>query len=139
ETRSARLRLPVRRKPYSVKITRGVHLLYRRNKTVGTWIVRDVRNDMDWTERLGGADDYDEANGRDLLTYDEALAKAKTVTNAGKPAADNIVKAALDRYETALQNQGRDPGNVTRVRAHLSEKLANKVVATLAHDDLIPF
>ena len=32
ESRSARLRLPRRKKPYSVPILRGVSLLYRRNK-----------------------------------------------------------------------------------------------------------
>ena len=40
ENRSARLRLARRKKPYSVPIMRGVHLLYRRNKTAGPFMVR---------------------------------------------------------------------------------------------------
>jgi integrase len=139
ETRSARLRLSIRKKPYAAKITRGVHLLYRRNKTAGTWGVRVTRGGEDWTERLGSADDYDAADGRGILTYDEASTKAKMVANAGKPATDNSVKAALDRYETDLRNRSGELGNAKRVRAYLSERLASKVVATLTHDDLTGF
>jgi integrase len=139
ETRSARLRLPIRGKPYFVKLTRGLALGYRRTKAAGTWIVRVTKDGEDWTERLATADDYDSADGKQILTYDEASAKAKTLAHAGKPATDNSVKAALDRYETDLKNRNGDLGNVTRVRAYLSERLASKVVATLAHDDLTAF
>ena len=51
ETRSARLRLPIRKKPYYVKIMRGVEMGYRRNKTAGPFnletavaIWREVEN-----------------------------------------------------------------------------------------------
>jgi len=41
ESRSARLRLPVRKKPYTgPALARGIHLLYRRNKGNGTWVVK---------------------------------------------------------------------------------------------------
>ena len=41
ESRTARLRLKVRRRPYSgPSLARGVVLLYRRNKTNGTWVSR---------------------------------------------------------------------------------------------------
>jgi hypothetical protein len=69
ETCSARLRLPRGGKPYSVPIMRGVHLLYRRNKTAGPFMVRVCRGGQDWTEPLGIADDYDEADGKNVLTY----------------------------------------------------------------------
>src|SRR6516162_1528719 len=69
ETRSARLRLARRKKPYSVPIMRGVHLLYRRNKTAGPFMVRVCRGGEDWTELLGIADDHDEADGKNVLTY----------------------------------------------------------------------
>jgi hypothetical protein len=73
ENRSVRLRLPLRKKPYSVVIMRGVHLLYRRNKTAGPWMVRVCHSGEDWTEPLGGvADDYDEADGKHVLTFWQA-------------------------------------------------------------------
>jgi hypothetical protein len=41
ESRSARLKLKVRRKPYTgPSLARGVMLLYRRNRTNGTWVVK---------------------------------------------------------------------------------------------------
>lgn len=71
ETRSARLRLAIRKKPYFVKIARGLSLGYRRTKTAGTWVVRVTRDNSDWTQALGKADDHEEA-GTDIWTFDEA-------------------------------------------------------------------
>jgi hypothetical protein len=76
ETRSARLRLPRRGKPYYVPIMRGVELGYRRTKTAGPFNWRDTRNGVDLTERLGLADDYAEADGRGILTFWQASGSA---------------------------------------------------------------
>ena len=59
EARSARLRLPVRGKPYFVKLSRGLALGYRRTKTAGTWVARVTRDGSDWTQAIGTADDAD--------------------------------------------------------------------------------
>ena len=40
ETRTARLKLPVRKKPFAVQVGAGVHLLYRRNAKAGSWSVK---------------------------------------------------------------------------------------------------
>ncbi len=41
ETRTARLKLAVRRKPYpGPKLARGVQLMYRRNKANGSWVLK---------------------------------------------------------------------------------------------------
>ena len=41
ESRSARLRLKVRRRPYSgPSLARGISLMYRRNGTNGTWVIK---------------------------------------------------------------------------------------------------
>jgi integrase len=139
ETRSARLRLAPRSKPYFVRLTRGVALGYRRTKTAGTWLVRVTAAGLDWTERLAGADDNVDADGRDVLTYDDAQAKARIVAGAGKPTEANTVKAAIDRYEEHLKSRGGDMRNVKRVRYHLPEKLAARVVATLLAEELTKF
>jgi hypothetical protein len=39
ETRTARLKLELRKKPYMVRVAPGVRLGYRRNETAGTWSV----------------------------------------------------------------------------------------------------
>jgi hypothetical protein len=40
EHRTGRLKLPVRGKPYWVKLASGLSLGYRRNAVAGAWIVR---------------------------------------------------------------------------------------------------
>jgi len=57
ETRTARLKLPVQRKPVFVKLSPGIHLGYRRNQTAGAWVVRCVLGGADWATRIGIADD----------------------------------------------------------------------------------
>jgi integrase len=135
ETRSARLRLSIRKKPYFVKIARGLSLGYRRTKTSGTWVVRVTRDNTDWTEALGKADDHEEA-GSGILTFDEAQNRARVVARAGKPGGDNTVQGALDRYEADLKTRAADVGNVVRARRHLSPKLAKKPIGALAVNDL---
>jgi integrase len=139
ETRSARLRLPVRPKPHYVKLLRGLALGYRRTRANGTWLVRVTSDGQDWTERLADADDYGESDGKTVLTYDEAQAKARQEARAGKPTQVNTVSAALNRYEDDLRSRSADMRNVNRVRHHLSGKLAAKNVARLTDEDLAEF
>jgi hypothetical protein len=137
ENRSARLRLARRRKPYYETIIRGVQLGYRRNSTAGTWGVRDTRNGADWTERLGTADDYDEADGKNILTYWQAQDLARERARVGKATNDLTIKARVERYRTDLETRGHDPANAARVLSHLEgTKLANKLqtAASLSKD-----
>jgi integrase len=135
ETRSARLRLPIRGKPYFIKLTRGLALGYRRTKTAGTWVVRVTHDGVDWTDRLGTADDHEDA-GPGILTYDEAQARARIVARGGEPSSDNSVDGALNRYEADLQTRGGDVNNARRVRSHLTEKLGRKTVGSLTAGEL---
>ena len=135
ETRSARLRLAIRKKPYFVKIARGLSLGYRRTKTAGTWVVRVTRDSSDWTQAVGKADDHEET-GADILTFDEAQSRARVIARAGQAHGDNTVDGALDRYESDLQTRSADVDNVKRARHHLSAKLAKKAVGALTTNDL---
>jgi integrase len=141
ENRSARLRMARRKKPYSVPIMRGVHLLYRRNETAGPFMVRVCHGDEDWTEALGIADDYDEANGKNILTYWQAQDRARERARGCKPTSDLSVKARVEHYRSDLQTRGRDLRNASRVLFHLAgTKLANKLItASSLSDDLREF
>lgn len=141
ETRSARLRLARRKKPYAAKIMRGASLLYRRNETAGPWMVRVCRDGEDWTKRLGLADDFAEANGGDILDFWQAQDRAREHARIGKPTNDLSVIARVEHYRTVLETRGRDPRNASRVLFHLKgTRLANKLLtASSLADDLSEF
>jgi integrase len=134
-SRSARLRLPVRKKPYFMTIDRGLALGYRRTQTAGTWVMRITRDGGDWTQAIGKADDHEEP-GPDIMTFGEAQTHARELAKAGKPGGSNTVAAAIDRHETDLANRGGNIRSVPRVRLHLTAKLANKPVDALTQADL---
>jgi integrase len=139
KSRSWRLEQPSRKKPYFETLLYGVLLGYRRTQpqTNGTWVVRVTRNGNDWTKAIGKADDYDKVSGPEIvLDYDKAQDEAKRIANAGKPTSDNTIKAALDRYEADLKTRDGDIKNISRVRRHLPDKLAQKAVGTLVVVDL---
>ena len=80
ETRAARLRLPIAKKPVFVKIAPGVGLGYRRNGTAGTWVARVADGKgANWTKAIGNADDFDDADGTAILDYWQAQERARTL------------------------------------------------------------
>jgi integrase len=141
ETRSARLALPVRKKPVFRRLGPGVALGYRRNATAGTWVVRvaDGRGG-NWTKVFATADDHEEANGQTILTYMQAcdraraLAKSRDGTATGKAAV--TVGDALDAYGADLEARGGDAYNLSRVRGHVPAALARRPVAVLMANEL---
>src|SRR5947208_2311431 len=131
ESRSARLRLPIRKKPYTgPALARGIHLLYRRNRTNGTWVIKASNGHGGyWTKGFAVADDFEEPDGTHVLTFHQAgdagkaLARGKADTADSKPmtAAD-----ALARYKMDLKSRGGNPSNATRAEKHLPSTLAGK-------------
>jgi integrase len=147
ETRTARLKRPVAKKPEFVKIGMGISLGYRRNITAGAWMVRvsDGKR-ANWIKAVGQADDYDDANGTSILDYWQAQDLAKDVARIGKeartgkeaaPAPDKptTLRSAIDQYEADLKTRGGDVGNAVRVRRHLGDKVADKPVTALTLND----
>jgi site-specific recombinase XerD len=142
ENRTNRLKLQVRRKPYYAAIAPGIALGYRRNKGAGTWSVKaaDGRGGH-WIKAFGVADDHEDANGATVLTYWNAIDKARAVARGGnnEPVAGDrpiTVGEALTNYEAELQSRNGDKLNISRVRHHLSPTLATQTVALLTARDL---
>src|SRR6202048_1858198 len=142
ETRSARHKLPIAKKPIFVKIGPGLGLGYRRNATAGTWVVREADGaGGNWTKAIGIADDFEDADGERVLNFWQAQDKARALgrddrgvdTGSAEPA---TVGHALDSYEADLKTRSGDLGNVARVRTHLPGGLFNKAVALLASREL---
>jgi len=87
----ARLKLPVRKKPHDfTTIAPGIALAYHRNQGAGTWVVRVADgHGGNWTKGLAVADDYENADGSNVLTFweaqDRARALARGSVDAGRP------------------------------------------------------
>jgi integrase len=138
ENRTARLKLPVRRKPYFTSIAPGISLGYRRNQGAGVWVVRGSDgHGANWTKRFAVADDHEESNDGTVMTYwqaqDRARAIARRTESTSRPA---TVAEALDAYEANLRARGALTGNASRVRGHIPSTLAAKTVALLGAREL---
>ena len=92
------------------------------------------------------ADDHEEADGEQVLTFWQAQERARKLARGGKNAdqEDDIgrpatVREALDAYQADLISRGGDLHNVARVRGHLSNTLHAKTVALLTARELRRF
>jgi integrase len=136
DTRTARLRLPVRKKSYTNRVGVGIRLAYRRNEGPGTWSV--LGGGGAWLKRIGIADDLEPADGINILDHWQATERARELarakdTDSGKPA---TVDAALAAYAADLVARGSRAYNAERVRVHLPKALADKTVALLTTREL---
>ncbi|BBZ97461.1 hypothetical protein BRDID11004_16270 [Bradyrhizobium diazoefficiens] len=141
ETRTARLKLAVRRKPYGgPSLARGVALLYRRNRTSGSWVLKaSDGHGKYWTKVVAEADDFDESNGKTVLTFFEAQDVAKKLARGDNGSADNApitVDSALKDYRRDLIARNANPYNAEHPRLHLSAALLSKPVALLTATEL---
>jgi integrase len=84
QTRSARLRLSVRGKPYWRVLESGLHLGYRRTRAGGgSWVVRRFVGKGHYSEMgLGLADDLQDADGGAVLSFGDAQEKARIAWKA---------------------------------------------------------
>ena len=87
ESRSSRLKLAVRRRTYSgSSLGRGISLLYRRNKTNGTWVVKaSDGHGAYWTKAIALADDFEDADAKNVLTFYQAQDAAKKLARGACP------------------------------------------------------
>jgi integrase len=141
ESRTARLRLPVQKKPFTgPALSRGLHLLYRRNVGAGSWIVKATDgHGATWTKAFAIADDIEDADGAHVLDFHQAcdaakaLARGKTSTPDSRPM---TVADALAGYAADLKNRGGHAANATRVEHHMPPALASKPIGLLSARDL---
>jgi integrase len=143
ESRSARLKLAVRRKPYTgSSLGRGIALLYRRNKTNGSWVAKvSDGHGQYWTKAFAEADDFDASDGKTILDFYQAQDVAKSlarrqpgeVSDYSRPA---TVGEALDAYERDLTARGGSVYNARHPRSHLTSVLLSKPVQLLDAKEL---
>ena len=137
ETANARRKLPIAKRPVYAKIAPNIFLGYRRNEGPGTWNVRVTGPGIDWIKRIGLADDSEPSDGREVLTYWQAIDVARKLARRqpGDQSADDsrpvTVGEAIDAYERDLVARDMDPYNAKRARVHTPPSLASKPVGLL--------
>ena len=134
ENRTNRLKLPIRKKPYTALIAPGIFLAYRRNTGPGTWSVKC----NGWLKRFALADDHEAANDASVMSYWQALEKAKVLARAGEGNSEQpiSVSCAVDAYETDLEMRGGRKYNATQLRLHVTDAMNSKAVALLTEREL---
>jgi integrase len=134
ETRTARLKLAIRKRPYWVRLNNeGLSLGYRRNQAGGTWSMRvaDGRGSR-WIKAIAPADDYEGTAG--ALDYWAAQRRAVELHRGG--AADDhgklqTVAEAVEAYARDLATRGGGATNASVIRFHMTPSLGTKLVASL--------
>ena len=96
---------------------------------------------IDWLKRIGLADDLEPADGKNVLTFWQAIDAARALArrqegDAGDDSRPLTVDEALDRYETDLKARGGDSYNAKRARFHLPGSILTKPVALLGSAEL---
>src|SRR4029077_7350383 len=121
ESRSARLRLKVRRRPYAgPSLARGISLMYRRNRTNGTWVLKATDgHGAYWTKGFALADDFEDSDGKAVLTFYEAQDAAKRLARGEDGSADSVLVSIDD----ALEAREANPYNADWPRLHLANAL----------------
>jgi integrase len=121
ETRTARVRLRIRRTPYFAKIAKGLRLGYYRGSIAGSWIARCYRGAGVYaTEALGVADDTLDADGVKVLDYWQAQEHARRwgerqrliaegmvregTYSVADAVADYLAEIAAEKRPTAVRN-----------------------------------
>jgi integrase len=136
DSRTARLKLPVRRKTYTARAAPGIRVAYRRNEGAGTWSV--LGGGGQWLKKIGVADDLEPADGANVLDFWQACERARDVARSKEGDSDKpiSVAGALDALAADLCARGGDPYNVGRVLVHLPKALLSKTVALLTGREL---
>ena len=142
ETRTARLKLPVARKPLFIRIGPGLSLGYRRNQVAGTWVLRiaDGKGGA-ITRAIGTADDFTEADGATVLNFWQAQDKAQSVarnSNGSVVAKPLTVRRAAEVYLEKLEAKNLRTARDTRGRLslHFLNKFGDALVTNLTKSKL---
>jgi hypothetical protein len=142
-TRTAREALKPNRKPYYRMVARGVALGYRKPlKGAGAWVLRKFVGGNDYTVKnlAAVADDYEEANGVNVLSFAQALAFVTSEKNQSANAAPYTVARACADYVAFLQSEGRNAAAIrdaeTRINAFVLPSLGDCEIADLKPEQL---
>jgi integrase len=131
---SAREKLATQTKPYWRSIEKDLHLGYRKGIRERVWIMRRYVAGKYSEEPIGLADDRQEANGNSILTFDQAMerarARARTISDAAKLDAMGpalTVAGVVEEYVIARERREAGAGLKKEVRTRLTRHVLSRV------------
>lgn len=138
ETREARTRLKARKEPHWRQIHPGLFVGYYKGNNGGAWIMRRLVDGKYQKERLGKADDYQDANWLDVLDYKQAHRKTLerddtyAKRNAGVITSPYLVRNAMSDYLDWYKVHRKDYRSTEiTIKAHILPIFGNKRVDEL--------
>ena len=151
ESRDARRKLKKANEPYWVAIDGAVALGYRKGEKAGTWHVRLRLEGAYRRVALGIADDFRDADGRQVLDYWQAQAAARSAAErlireadpkwhedqAKRATARYTVQEAAERYLTWYRDHRKAVRETeTAIKAHILPKLGERPIHDLSAREL---
>jgi integrase len=137
ETRTARLKHPLHER-HQATIEPGLALRYRRTKQgYGMWYARIVDAAGRETDLcIGVADDYADADGKNVFDWKQAQAEARKLAERG-PAPAYTVSQAIDDYLLWFREHRKSvAATEATTRAHIRPAFADRTVASLTSEEL---
>lgn len=139
ESRSSRLRLPVRAEPYWRVIHEGAHLGYYRGARIGKWVARFRKSGTDskgyLKTTLGEADDVADADGDRFLDFRQAQDRARSwfedVASGNHKHSAFTVADALDEYMETFRGKSVTATR-SRIDAIIKPELGDVLVSELS-------
>ncbi len=139
ESRSARLKLKPRSKPFYVAAgRRGLHLGYRRlSGRNGSWVRREYLGTAGnyQTTGIGQADDYSDADGLQVLDYFQALERLGMQPMASQEGAYTVRLAVEDHLRFMRRERKTAADTASKLRSYVLPFFADRLVAELTADD----
>jgi integrase len=140
ETRTARLKLGVRPRPYWKETGKpGLHLGYRRVENVnGTWVLRRYQgtSGIYETKAFAQADDYADSDGQEVLSYYEAMHRLAGQAPPVKHGNPYAVPDAVRDYLAYLKREKKTAGDAaSRLSAYVLPYFGDRLLASLIPAD----
>lgn len=139
DSRSARERLAVRKKPYFRSIDAGKHVGYYKGSRAGSWVARTSSGGRYVERKLGTADDVRDANGRDVLSFSQAQAAAREWFDELARSAEAKAAGPSPTVRKAVEDyiEARDKREKARQGRAVNSSAAHKLKLHVLTDDAL--